>query len=380
MRRRFWLEIGPLREGQYTGISQVTAGLAGAMLGDATLDGTPLDGTTLNGAGRARGFFFGRAAVPARVVETALTRGEGEWLEFWLARAEPVAPALAADETAIAIFPNVKTCRRGFAVETQIVHDLSALLTPQFHMPETVRFHASAMAADIASNDLTFCVSEATRQDVLRYLAPPEPGRVRCVYPGPGLAGAVAAPDAPVEPYVLVLGTIEPRKNISVILEFLAAQPHVLTALRFVFLGRHGWGEAPATLLARHGLAAAAEAGRIMFPGYVAAAARDALLARARLMIYPSLFEGFGLPVLEALALGTPVLTTRSSSLMEVGGTVATYFDPFMPGDFGRGLAEALRETPGARTARAAWAAGFSWTRCWRDMLAAIEALPAGEG
>ncbi len=365
MTRRIWLEIGPLQEGQYTGLSQVTAGLAATLLGDTT---------------RAVGFFLGRAAIPPEIVATVLTRGEGEFLSFWLARHTPRAPATSLNETSIALFPNVKTCRRGFAIETQIVHDLSTLLTPQFHLPETVRFHAAAMADDVATNDLTFCVSEATRQDVLRYLCPPDPARIITVHPGPGQPGALAPPMVPVEPFVLVLGTIEPRKNIAVILEFLAAQTQLLAGLRFVFLGRHGWGEAPATLLARHGLNEAAEAGRILFPGYVSAAARDALLARARLMIYPSLFEGFGLPVLEALAFGTPVLTTRSSSLPEVGGEAVTYFDPFTPEDFGRGLAEALQDRHAtaetARAARRTWAARFSWPKTWQKITAAIDNLP----
>jgi glycosyltransferase involved in cell wall biosynthesis len=360
MKTRWWLEIGPLREGNYTGISQVTAAIAGCMLEDASRDCR---------------FFYGRAVVPRDVVAGAVERRSCELLEWYVARAEPAAAPEGDGAYEIAIFPNRKSCRRGFACETQIVHDLSTLLTPQFHGAETVDYHALSIREDIHSNDLTFCVSEATRDDVLRYLGPLDPARV-IVTP----LGTTITPAGPedrevvVEPYVLVLGTIEPRKNIQQVLQFLAEQPQVLRALRFVFLGRFGWGETVEALLARHGLNAAFDAGRIVFPGFVSDAAKRRLLLHARLLIYPSLFEGFGLPVLEALTLGTPCLTTRSSSLPEVGGAVCSYFDPFVAGDFARGFAGALHDTAPQREARMRHAARFSWAACWRSMTEAIEA------
>ncbi len=361
MNTRWWLEIGPLKEGNYTGISQVTAALATCMLADTT---------------RPTGFFYGRAAVPADLVAACLEQRNGELLEWLLARLAPAAAPTSMAERNVAIFPNRKTCRRGFDVETQIVHDLSTLLTPQFHAAESIDYHALTLYDDVHSNDITFCVSAATRADVLRYLGPLDPTRVILAPLAADSVDAMraSAGEAHAEPFVLVLGTIEPRKNIGQVLQFLADQPHVLRALRFVFLGRYGWGESVDALLERHGLHGAFEAERIVFPGFVSEAAKHRLLAHARLLIYPSLFEGFGLPVLEALAYGTPCLTTRSSSLPEVGGTVCSYFDPFLPGDFGRGFAEALSDTPQRRAARQARAAGFSWPRTWTVITESIQA------
>jgi glycosyltransferase involved in cell wall biosynthesis len=364
--RRLLLEIGPLKEGEYTGVAQVTAALAERMLGDS---------------GRATGFFFGRAMVGPRIVEDLVRRRGGDLITWYLRRAAaPPAPD-ELDRPHAALFPNRKTCRRGFDVECQIVHDLSTLLTPQFHTADTVAYHATSLLDDVRSNDLTFCVSEATRQDVLRYLGPLPPDRVVAV----PLAAAI--PDADrgrfegraIEPYILVLGTIEPRKNIDVVLRYLQRHRDVLRRTRFVFLGRFGWGESIDSLLRRFDLGAEGASGRLLFCGFVAESAKNALIENARLLIYPSLFEGFGLPVLEAMTLGVPCLTTRSSSIPEVGGALCHYFDPHAPDDFDRVLARALLDRgddDAAAAARRAHAARYSWAATYRRITDAIDALP----
>jgi glycosyltransferase involved in cell wall biosynthesis len=358
MNTRWWLEVGPLKEGNYTGISQVTAAIAACMLADAT---------------REIGFFYGRAAIPRDVVSAALERRHCELLEWYVARAEPTPAPADLSVRNIAIFPNRKTCRRGFDCETQIIHDLSTVLTPQFHDAETIEYHALSLRDDVHSNDLTFCVSHATRDDLLAYLGPLDPSRVIVTPLAASLDPDLHPSPTPVEPYVLVLGTIEPRKNIDQVLRFLAEQPHLLRAIRFVFLGRYGWGDSVESLLERHGLHEAFDAGRVVFPGFISEPAKQMLLQHARMLIYPSLFEGFGLPIVEALTLGTPCLTTRSTSLPEVGGAVCHYFDPFEPGDFARGFAAALQDSPQHRRARQDRAAAFTWPRTWRIITEAVD-------
>jgi glycosyltransferase involved in cell wall biosynthesis len=110
--------------------------------------------------------------------------------------------------------------------------------------------------------------------------------------------------------------------------------------------------------------------------GYVADADLPALYRAAELFVYPSLHEGFGLPVLEALACGTAVITSRSSSLPEVGGEAALYVDPLDPGDIRRALAELLGDEARRRELAArgpAQAGRFSWRRTAEETLAAIE-------
>lgn len=364
----FHLEMGPLKETQYTGIAQVTAAIAEHMLGDEK---------------RRTAFFYGRIAVEPDIVEDLVIRRNGELLEWYLQRSgmRPAPAAFAGPHAAI--FPNRKSCRRGFDIECQIVHDLSTFLTPQFHNEDTINFHTSSLFDDVHSNDLTFCVSEATREDVLRYLGPLDPGKVVAV----PLAATTAVEDIPqlagrdAEPYVLVLGTIEPRKNIGVVLDYLARNRSILRRTKFVFLGRYGWGEKFDALLARYELRPEYDAGHIVFPGFVSEDAKNLLLRHARLLVYPSLFEGFGLPVLEALSLGVPAVMTRSSSLPEVGGDACAYFDPFLAGDFDRALSKALFEMTfeeaAVRQRCLARAAEFSWPRSYAKMMAAIEAVLA---
>jgi glycosyltransferase involved in cell wall biosynthesis len=371
IRERLYLEIGPLKEGNYTGISQVTAAIADQMLGDAA---------------RETAFFYGRMVVDKPAVEDLLTRRNGDVLEWYLQRTDIVPAPPDLSHRNVALFPNRKTCRRGFDREYQIVHDLSTLLTPQFHERDTIDYHAGSLEEDMRSNDVTFCVSEATRSDVLTYF--PELDADKVV----SLPLAVSIPPEDqgrfagrtVEPYVLVLGTIEPRKNVAQILHYIRNNRDVLRQCRFVFLGRHGWGETVDALVARYDLTEEMERGRITFPGFVPESTKTALLEAAVLVIYPSLFEGFGLPVLEALSVGVPCIATRTSSVPEVGGDCCYYFDPFTDEDFDRAFVRAivdtrLRRDEIARNCRAR-AAEFSWSKTYARLTAVIDAEGEGAG
>jgi len=354
---KVYFEIGPLKEREYTGIAQVTAGLSAQLIGDPDVDSR---------------FFFGRLIVPKRLVESLLLTRTGELLEWYLRRAvlQPAPPDLAP--TNVAVFPNVKTVRRGFGKECQIIHDLSTLLTPQFHHRDTIDFHAKSMEHDMLTNDLTFCVSDATKSDVLAYFPALAPETVQTMPLAASIDPFTESAAAHVERYILVLGTIEPRKNASLVLRYLAAHPEFSKRYRIVFLGRFGWGNTIEHLIEEYRLTEQYAAGRIMFPGFVSEHAKHALIRNATLLVYPSLFEGFGLPLLEAAALGVPCVTTRSSSLPEAGGPHAYYFDPFTDGDFGRALMRALVDLEVDRDALRQrcreWGRQFSWPKTYGIM------------
>jgi glycosyltransferase involved in cell wall biosynthesis len=318
--------------------------------------------------------------VPKPLVESLLRTRTGELLEWYLQRtvARPAPEDLSCAN--VAVFPNRKTARRAFGKECQIIHDLSTLLTPQFHHRDTIDFHANSMEQDMLSNDITFCVSDATKSDVLAYFPALAPETVQTMPLAASIeASAESGIAAPVERYILVLGTIEPRKNARLVLRYLAAHPNFSKRYRIVFLGRFGWGNSVEQLLEEFRLAEQYAAGRIVFPGFVTEHAKHALIRNAQLLVYPSLFEGFGLPLLEAAALGVPSVTTRSSSLPEAGGPHAYYFDPFIAGDFGRVLMQALVavEVDGlaVRQRCKEWGRQFSWGKTYGILKGRIQGL-----
>jgi glycosyltransferase involved in cell wall biosynthesis len=95
-----------------------------------------------------------------------------------------------------------------------------------------------------------------------------------------------------------------------------------------VFAGRQAWGESFGSLIERRSMAGAVASGRIAYMSYVDEKLKAALMTGALALLYPSIFEGFGLPLLEAMAVGTPVLTSASTSMPEVVGECGYYFDP----------------------------------------------------
>ncbi|MGO9991003.1 MAG: glycosyltransferase family 4 protein [Steroidobacteraceae bacterium] len=361
-----YFEIGPLKEREYTGIAQVTAALSQELLGDSGLKSE---------------FFFGRMIVPKPVVEGLLRTRNGDLLEWYLQRAslQPAPHNVSAFN--VAVFPNRKTARRAFGKECQIIHDLSTLLTPQFHHRDTIEFHATSLEQDILSNDLTFCVSEATRSDVLAYFPEVAPHTVQTMPLAASIqsVGESLFSDNEVERYILVLGTIEPRKNAGQVLNYIQAHPEFSKRHRVVFLGRFGWGTTITQLVERYKLQEEYASGRIVFPGFLTENAKNMLIRNAKLLVYPSLFEGFGLPVLEAATLGVPSVTTRSSSLPEVGGPHAYYFDPFTSGDFERALMKALVDLEVkqdlVRRRCHDWANRFSWAKTYALMKGRMQDL-----
>jgi glycosyltransferase involved in cell wall biosynthesis len=173
-------------------------------------------------------------------------------------------------------------------------------------------------------------------------------------------------------PFVLALGTIEPRKNLERLIQAYIGLPSELRQ-RFdlCIAGATGWKTGPILQLADE------HAESVRRLGYVGDDDLPALYRSAELFVYPSLAEGFGLPVLEALGCGVAVITSNVSSLPEVGGDAARYVDPRDVADISAALEELLSDGA-ARAALAVrgpeQAAKFSWRRTAEETLAAIEA------
>jgi glycosyltransferase involved in cell wall biosynthesis len=226
-------------------------------------------------------------------------------------------------------------------------------------------------------------ISQATREElVTRY--PRAAEKTAVVHPA---AGAAFRPDGPgpkaavarygiEKPYVLVTGTLEPRKNLVRLAEAFRSLPAELRERHsLVVVGPRGWGTGELDLALR------SLGSRAVIPGHVPDGDLPALYRGATLFCYPSLYEGFGLPVLEAMQCGVPVLTSNVSAMPEVGGDAVAYADPLDVGDLCARLEQLLRdESERARLAAAgpAQAARFDWQRSAERLAQVLRAAAAG--
>jgi glycosyltransferase involved in cell wall biosynthesis len=220
------------------------------------------------------------------------------------------------------IFPYRVRARRSVVT----LHDLTLLLFPEWHPPDRLALMAHALEPAVMRADHVIVPSHATRSDVLKLL-PVDSERVTVVPEGvaPSFAPRPAQEvDARLAPlglrtggYLLFLGTVEPRKNLLRLLQAVELSAPAIGPL--VIAGGRGWNNAAIEDAAGR----LERAGRVRRLGYVPDALRPALLTGARAFVYPSLYEGFGLPPLEAMACGTPVLTSNVASLPEVVGDAA---------------------------------------------------------
>jgi glycosyltransferase involved in cell wall biosynthesis len=258
------------------------------------------------------------------------------------------------------------------------IYDLSFITHPELHLPANVAHCLAGTRLAVERADAIIAISEHTRRDLVERLgAAPERIVVTPLAPDPDLApvtdgarlAAVRHRYRLPERFVLFLGALEPRKNLPRLLEAYAALPGALRRdVNLVVAGMRGWLND--SIRAR--VAALGLAGTVHFAGYIDGRDLAAVYSLATVFAYPSLYEGFGLPVLEAMACGTPVLTSDASSLPEVAGDAALLVSPTdveaIAGALRRLLeAPALREALAARGLRRA--AAFSWDRCARQTL-----------
>ena len=256
------------------------------------------------------------------------------------------------------------------------VHDLGYLYFPEAHPPRqrwyldrSTRWHTHTAAHLLAD-------SAATKRDLIeKYHA--APARIAVAYPG--LDPSVRRVEDPAEiarvkarydvngDYLFYLGTIQPRKNLQRLIAAFLQLPNA--RFQLLLAGKRGWYADQ--LLQQAG-------DRVRFIGYVDAADKNALLSGATAFVFPSLYEGFGFPVLEAMACGVPVLCSSTSSLPEVAGEAALLMNPLEVDDIARGLQdittnEDLRRTLIERGYQQTQK--FTWQACAEVVLDVFENL-----
>ena len=260
------------------------------------------------------------------------------------------------------------------------IHDLTAILFPQWHPAQRVREMRAGLRASAEAADGVIAVSRATKDDIVRHLAV-DPERVAIVplavdssfrpLPRAEVDAALAPFGLAYGAYLLFLGTLEPRKNLGRLLDAVVNAGADVGPL--VLAGADGWGNDEL----RPRIAELTRQGRVRPLGYVPGALRPLLLGGARVFVYPSLYEGFGWPPLEAMACGTPVVTSGISSLPEVVGDAALLIDPLDVDGLAGSIRrlwddEALRRDLRARGL--VRAREFSWERTARLTLEAYAA------
>lgn len=241
---------------------------------------------------------------------------------------------------------------------TATVHDLTCWLMPEVHTPENVIADKGFAGSILQKADGLIAVSENTRLDAIRLLGV-APDRIQTIYSGVAGSYYGAVPVPRVRPYVLYVGTIEPRKNLGTLLDAWALLKSSLRAeFDLVIAGPRGWSSHEAFARIQQ---------ESIYLGYVPEADLPGLTAAATAFVYPSLYEGFGFPVVQAMAAGAPVLTSNNSCLPEIAGDAALLVDPRSPTEIAAGLT-GLLESPSLRsdfTARGRQRAElFRWEKC----------------
>ncbi|MEJ7825908.1 MAG: glycosyltransferase family 1 protein [Solirubrobacteraceae bacterium] len=249
-----------------------------------------------------------------------------------------------------------------------IVYDLVPFIAGAQAQKRAARIERGTIDIGVRRAQALACISHATRRDLVARVPSAAP-RAVVVPLAAGAHFAASGPEPAAErPYVLATGTLEPRKNLARLLDaWTGLTPALRDAYELVLVGPTGWDAD--TILAR------ARSAGARITGYVPDAELAALYRGCELFCYPSLYEGFGLPVLEAMHAGAPVITSDVSSLPEVAGEAALLVDPLSV-DAIRDAIACLLGDPGERDRlRAAGrvrAATFSWERTateLRDLL-----------
>ncbi len=325
--KRVMLEVGPMLESHWTGIPVFTRRLAQALLADRRLNVS---------------FCYNLAEIPRDKLIEAIRVETGTFLRQDIEQnaTRDYRPASLSQPV---IYPSVKESFGTAVSEACTVHDISTLVMPDNHEDANISYHMDVLARSLATDHATFCVSEAT-QSALETYFPSVRGKTRVLYqyvdwPTPFAMLDHNMPRIQLGRYAVVIGTIEPRKNLAILLRALAHDSLAKSDLKFVVIGKLGWlvDQFMEDLTP-------AQRERVIFTGFVSEFIKYRLIAAAEFMVYPSLYEGFGIPALEALSLGKPILAARTSSFPEVIGNAGVYFDPLSIDEFAAGLAEI--ETP----------------------------------
>lgn len=236
-------------------------------------------------------------------------------------------------------------------ITTALVADTTPITNPEWHQPATIRLFTERLASIKRHANLIIAISEETKHDLT---VQAHISREKIIVAYPGLPSELDKKPTPAQvnrickrysvppTYLIFVGTQEPRKNLARVVEAIGKVRHHNPNLSLVIVGSHGWG--PKTAYPNW-----------VYPlGYVPDSQVAALIAGAKALVFPSLKEGFGFPILEGFALRVPVITSNRSSMSEVSRGVAIEVNPENESSLAAGIQRVLKLTPRQRQQRVA--------------------------
>ena len=265
------------------------------------------------------------------------------------------------------------------------LHDLIFKFFPEYHLPRNRIFLTLAMPIFLRRADAIICVSAHTKRDAIRVYGLPE-AKLRVIYEGvaprfrrvldSGVLRAAQARYVLPERFILTVGTIEPRKNLPMLFEAFKAllEEDASLAQELIVVGKAGWLHEP-TFRAIHALGLT---GRVRLLMAVEDDDLITLYSLATVFAFPSLYEGFGLPPLEAMACGAPVVASNAASLPEVCGQAALLLPPTDVAAWTQALRRVLTDAGLRRDLQArgpAQAARFAWSKAAEETWQVYDAL-----
>ncbi|MCS7007178.1 MAG: glycosyltransferase family 1 protein [Thermoleophilia bacterium] len=277
---------------------------------------------------------------------------------LWSLAARPAAERLLGPFDVLHFSDWMFPPQRG-GVRATTIHDLVPLHHPEWTTPRTRAMHTRKYANAARTCDVVFVNSAYTGRDVVETLGI-DPERIHVARPAPKRVFRPEGERADLgAPYVLTVATLEPRKNLQALVD---AHRLLGGELVLAVVGGEGWGEQPALA-----------APRVRRLGFVPDEELARLYRGAAVAVYPSRYEGFGIPVIEAMACGCPVVVSSHPSLDEAAGGAAIRADPDDPAAIAAGIEQALREREALVAAGLEHVRAFSWRAVGETFLRAYE-------
>ena len=311
--RTVFVDVNPLATRQLTGIGRYTARLALALFWET--------------GGRVRFFSQDREVLAPRGLGWSHDRDLARWSRaVWRGRrARLTAAAIPAES--LAVYCCLRPTWRLFPFEVSVLHDFTPLIVPQTHSEKTRAQFQELFARGLLASDAAVADSRSTRADAA-WLCDFEPERIVVAPLGPSLCVERCLHNRPVarRPEVgLVVSTLEPRKNPFFLLDWFKESTELPIGAELWWVGPLGWLTSRRRLRKYRNM----KGRTVKFLGVVSDAALCRLYRTAGWSAYPSLYEGFGFPVLDSLRHGAPVLASGHSALCELAHPGVHFFDPY---------------------------------------------------